>query len=49
MSEFTARLNIENFKAQILTSTDEIQKITLRKLLKEEKQHLNDMMMAKRK
>ena len=48
MSEFTARLNIENFKAQLLTSTDEIQKITLRKLLKEEKQHLNDMMMAKR-
>ncbi len=34
MSEFTARLNIENFKAQLLVSTDEVQKATLRKLFK---------------
>jgi len=36
MSEFTARENIKNFKAQLLTSLDEVQKATLRKLLTEE-------------
>ena len=44
MSEFTARLNIENFKAQLLVSTDEVQKATLRKLLREERQYLNGIM-----
>ena len=36
MSEFTARANIKNFKEQLLTSSDEVQKATLRKLLTEE-------------
>ena len=48
MSEFTARLNINNFKAELLTSTDDGQKATLRKLLSEEKRRLTDIM-AKRK
>jgi len=47
MSEFTALQNIDNFQAQLLTSTDKTQKATLRKLLKEERQYLNDIM-AKR-
>ena len=42
MSEFTARLNIRNFKAQLLASSDEGQKATLRKLLKEERQLLDE-------
>jgi hypothetical protein len=36
VSEFTARQNIKNFKAQLLASSDEVQKTTLRKLLTEE-------------
>jgi len=48
LSEFTARLNISNFKAQLLTSTDEVQKATLRELLSEEEQLLRDIL-AKRK
>jgi hypothetical protein len=46
MSEFTARANIKNFRAQLLTSHDEVQKATLRELLRDEEkilaQHLAD-------
>lgn len=37
MSEFTARANIQNFEAKLLTSSDEVQKATLRKLLSDER------------
>lgn len=37
MSEYTARANIKRFQEQLLTSTDEAQKATLRKLLSEER------------
>ena len=42
MRQFTARANISSFKAQLLTSSDEVQKATLRKLLGEERQLLAD-------
>lgn len=47
MSEFTARLNIKNFKTQLLTSSNEVQKATLRDLLSEEEKVLCDLL-AKR-
>ena len=43
MSEYTARTNIKNFKAQLLTSSDEVQKATLRNLLREEMQLLTEL------
>jgi hypothetical protein len=43
MSEYTARANIKNFKAQLLTSSDEVQKATLRNLLREEMQLLTEL------
>ena len=44
MSEFTARANIKNFLAQLLTSRDEVQKATLRELLREERQLLAELL-----
>ena len=44
MSEYTARANIRNFKAQLLTSSDEVQKATLRNLLREEMQLLTEIL-----
>jgi hypothetical protein len=40
MCEFTARANIENFKAQLLTSYDDVQKVTLGELLSEKNSSL---------
>jgi len=48
LSEFTARLNISNFKAQLLTSSDEVQKATLRQLLIDEEQVLRDILAKRR-
>jgi hypothetical protein len=47
MTEFTARANIKNFKAQLLTSSDEVQKATLRELLSEERQLLAELVAAR--
>jgi hypothetical protein len=47
MSEFTARANIKNFKAQLLTSSDEVQKATLRELLTEERHLLADLLASR--
>jgi hypothetical protein len=44
MSEFTAKSNIKNFKTQLLTSQDEVQKATLGKLLSEERQILAELL-----
>jgi hypothetical protein len=44
MSEFTAKSNIKNFKAQLLTSQDEAQKATLRELLTEERRILAELL-----
>ena len=40
MSELTAGANIKNFKTQLLTSRDEVQKVPLLELLREKKQFL---------
>ena len=44
MSEYTSRANIKNFKAQLLTSRNEIQKATLRQLLRDERRILADLL-----
>ena len=44
MSEYTSRANIKNFKAQLLTSRNEIQKATLRQLLTDERRILADLL-----
>ncbi|HSQ96365.1 MAG TPA: hypothetical protein VLM18_09785 [Croceibacterium sp.] len=44
MSEFTARANIRNFNAQLLASSDEVQKTMLRQLLSEERLILAELL-----
>ena len=44
MSEYTSRANIKNFKAQLLTSRNEVQKVTLRQLLRDERRILADLL-----
>jgi hypothetical protein len=43
MSKFTAFTNIRNFKAQLLASSDEAKRTTLRTLLREERQLLAEI------
>lgn len=44
MSEFTALANIKNFEAQLLTSSDMVQKAALRTLLREEREVLAELL-----
>jgi aspartyl/asparaginyl beta-hydroxylase (cupin superfamily) len=47
MEAFVARENIKRFKAQLRSTDDEAQKVTLRKLLEEEEQHLQQIIDAR--
>ena len=44
MDEFISRANINRFQMQLLESSDEVQKATLRTLMNEEKQRHRDIL-----
>ena len=47
MEAFVARENIKRFKEQLRSASDDAQKATLRKLLEEEEQHLQQIIDAR--
>jgi len=47
MKAFVARENIKRFKAQLRSTEDEEQKVTLRRLLEEEQLHLQQVIEAR--
>lgn len=47
MEEFIARENIKCFEAQLLSTTDEVQRARIEALLASERRHLRDIREAK--